>query len=315
MPYPYAIEKIKKQRKQAENAVFFICPKNYDINKDITNFIEFQIEYLETLGIHSDIAINIEDILAKSHALGIKKFVSIKIDYLIDWDYDFTINCVFGNMDFKTAIGSDDFFCAYTDYVKNTNNIKYEFPMPGYNKLETFDILQNLKHKKYFEYNNFNYEEVIKLLKFLKTKLVFLPWEGERTLKLLEDFKKTDCRINLYHENPISINHEKVDETFEWNLYTEQSKQAIFSYFENLKANFLYSTCYFDTGCNFVDIDKSLFFPASKRSEKAQNFTAGMKKIDPSMLIGGVFPWGRQILYDVPRYQKWMHFPWNLRKF
>ena len=64
----YGKEKIKKLRTSFDHAVFFVCPKNQDIPKDIVNLLEFQLYFIQSNGIYADTVINKVDAISKAIA-------------------------------------------------------------------------------------------------------------------------------------------------------------------------------------------------------------------------------------------------------
>ena len=310
MHHRFGKEKIKKLKTPSEFAVYFLCPKNLDMPKNIINIIEFQLYYIKANGIHVDTVINKTDAIVKSLGLGCKKFVILNVNYLVDWNKNLLDYLV--SKEFNTAIGDKGFYKINIEYADKyeLKDYTYEYAIP-YKKLEIIDMLQSLKSdKKYFNSNYFRYDAVIDKIKSLKIQSIILSWAEERTKKIIKQLESYDCEIFIYHDKPIKFRHPKVKEMFEWNIFSKESKKDIFQYLSKLN-----ELTYFDTGSNFVDFDKSIFFSTQQRAELALQFNNELLQETSNVVMGGVFPWQHQAIFKYPKHHNWMYYPWNLEKF
>jgi hypothetical protein len=292
---PYGKIKIKQPKKQIDFGIFFVRPKNKDIDYKITNVLDFQIFYLESLGYYTDIAINKNDILAKCQALGISKFISIELDHLVHWDK--LINWI-TTRHLNTAIGTDKFYYASTEYAEQNQKHSYEYKLKEYNTIEPYNLIENIKTKKYFSNHTFHYAKLSKKIIDYKCRLIYLPEEGKRTKDIRKSLEDYDCVIKIYKRD----------------LYTTKSNLEWIDEFSWLNKN-SQDFIYLDTGCNFVDFDKSIFYGVKQRSEMACNFVQNIINVNKKVMIGGVFPWGGQVKFEYPQHQNWMHFPWNIPRY
>ena len=306
----YGKEKIKKLRTSFDHAVFFVCPKNQDIPKDIVNLLEFQLYFIQSNGIYADTVINKVDAISKAIALNCKKFAMLHINYLVDWNHQLVRNLK--EHEFDTIIGNNHFYYTTLEYAGANDFVDYEYERELiYTRLEYNDVIKNIKKdKKYFNKNYFSYNSVIDKIKSLHIKNIILPWAEERTLKILDNLKSYDCKIILYHDDELKLKHSLVQQVLKWDLFSEQSKAHMFHYLINLN-----ELTYFDTGSIFVDFDKSIFYNTQQRCELIQKLQNQIISQTGLVVMGGVFPWQHQAIFKYPKHHNWMYYPWNLEKF
>ena len=309
MLHNYGKEKIKKVRQSVDYAVFFVFPKNQDIDPRFINLLEFQIFYIQSLGYHADIALNYKDVIAKAQALDCKLFACLPIDYYVDWNKKL-LDWMFRSWyHVHTAAGDKNFFFASLDYAKDNEINEYEWKI-DHNTLEYSDIIRKIKHgTNYYEDFDFEYEKVIdKIKKNFKIKTYILPWQDTKTKNIIKKLK--NCDIYLYSDKEIDYNYKTIKNKFVLDLY---SKKSIENFIKEIKK--IKTTTYFYTGTEFVDFDKAMFYNTRQRCEIAQDVYKKITTNNSSIYFGGVFPWGPQDIFKYPTYHDWMGYRWNLNRF
>ena len=309
MLHNYGKEKIKKVRQSVDYAVFFVFPKNQDIDPRFINLLEFQIFYIQSLGYHADIALNYKDVIAKAQALDCKLFACLPIDYYVDWNKKL-LDWMFRSLyHVHTAAGDKNFFFASLDYAKDNEINEYEWKI-DHNTLEYSDIIRKIKYgTNYYEDFDFEYEKVIdKIKKNFKIKTYILPWQDTKTKNIIKKLK--NCDIYLYSDNEIDYNYKTIKNKFVLDLY---SKKSIENFIKEIKK--IKTTTYFYTGTEFVDFDKAMFYNTRQRCEIAQDVYKKITTNNSSIYFGGVFPWGPQDIFKYPNYHDWMGYRWNLNRF
>ena len=78
---------------------------------------------------------------------------------------------------------------------------------------------------------------------------MLLPWEGERTKKLIEQLEVE--MIEIYSETFVNYEHEKISKINYWNIF--DNVDQLKNYFDPQKEN-----CYFDLGSHFLQFNKYL---------------------------------------------------------
>lgn len=309
MLHKYAREKIKKVRQSVDYAVFFIFPKNQDIDPRFINLLEFQLFFIRSIGYHADIALNYKDVLAKAQALDCKLFACLPIDYYVDWNKKL-LDWMFRSLHHvHTAAGDKNFFFASLDYAKDNVIKDFEWKI-DHDTIEYNDVFKKIKHgTKYYENCNFDYEKTIhRINKNYKINSFILPWNDHQTKNIIEKLK--NCDIYLYSDEKINCKDKRIKDTFILDLYSDKSVENFIKKIKVIKP-----TTYFYTGTEFVDFDKAMFYNTRQRCEIAQDVYKKITTNNSSIYFGGVFPWGPQDIFKYPNYHDWMGYRWNLNRF